>query len=98
MVIVPEAVGLCSSRLGYFLGVDEVSGTPIALHEPPGSGHVDCIPRVTEPIVLKLDTRLVARRFTVPFDHHTVKASIAARIFMNHFTICGTLVGWYLVL
>ena len=42
----PETVRLCFARLGDLLGVDEVAGAPVALHEPPGSRHVHRVPRV----------------------------------------------------
>ena len=68
----PKAVGLCSPRFRHFLGVDEVSGTPVALHEPPRAGHVDGVPRVAEAVVLEADARLVPRRLAVPFHHNAV--------------------------
>ena len=76
----PKAVGLCSPRFRHFLGVDEVSGTPIALYKPPGPGHIHSVPRISEPVVLKLDPGLVASRFAVPLDYHTVESGIAENV------------------
>ena len=46
---------------------------PIALHEPPGSGDVDGVPRVPEPVVLEPDAGLISGRFAVTFDHHAME-------------------------
>ena len=51
--------------------------SPVALHEAPGPCHVHGVPRISEPVVLKLDPRLVASRFAVSLDHHTVEPGIA---------------------
>ena len=51
-------------------------GAPVALDEPPGPGHVDGIPGVSEPVVLKLDPGLIAGRLAVALDHHTVKPGV----------------------
>ena len=72
----PKAVGLCSPRFRHFLGVDEVSGTPIALYKPPGPGHIHGVPGVTETVVLELDTRLVPRRLAVTLDHYAMQPSV----------------------
>ena len=72
----PKAVGLCSPRFRHFLGVDEVSGTPIALYKPPGPGHINSVPGVAGTVVLELDTRLVPRRLAVTLDHYAMQPSV----------------------
>ena len=67
------------SGLGHFLGVDEVPGPPVALHEPPSSGHVDGVPRVPETVVLEPDPRLVSGGFAVALDHDAVKTGKAGK-------------------
>ena len=54
-----------------------MAGAPVALHKPPGAGHVDGVPRVAEPVILKLDAGLVAGRLTVALDHYAVETGIA---------------------
>ena len=75
----PKAVGLCSPRFRHFLGVDEVSGTPIALYKPPGPGHINSVPGVAETVVLELDTRLVPRRLAVTLDHYAMQPSVTKK-------------------
>ena len=52
-------------------------GSPVALDEAPCPCHVHSVPRIPEPVVLKLDARLVARRFAVALDHHAMQTGIA---------------------
>jgi len=40
----PQTVVLSASLLGRLLGVDQVAGSPVALDEAPGAGHVDRVP------------------------------------------------------
>ena len=55
-------------------------GAPVALDKPPGSGNINCVPGVPEPVVLKLDSGLVAGRLGVALDDHTVKTSVTENI------------------
>lgn len=57
----PQTVGFGFSWLGNLFGVDQMSGPPVALDEPPRPGHVDSVPRVSEAVVLEADPGLVAR-------------------------------------
>jgi hypothetical protein len=82
---VPQAVRLGLSGLGHLLGVDQMPGTPVALDKTPGPGHIYCIPRVPEPVVLKLNTGLITGRLTVTLDDHAVQSSITAK---NQTTNC----------
>ena len=72
----PQAVRLGFARLGNLLGVDEVPGAPVALNKPPGPGHVDRVPGVPEPVVLKLDPGLVAGGLAVTLDHDAVETRV----------------------
>ena len=54
--------------------------SPVALHEAPGPCHVHRVPRISEPVVLKLDPRLVAGGFAVTLDNHTVEPGIAENV------------------
>ena len=59
-------------------------GAPVALDKPPGPGHVDRVPGVPEPVVLKLDPGLVAGGLAVTLDHDAVKTGVAEeKIFCN---------------
>ena len=73
---VPETVGFCLPRLWNLFSVNKMTSTPIALNKPPGACYIDSVPRVSESIVLKLDPWLIAGRFTVTLDHHTVEPGI----------------------
>ena len=73
---VPETVRLCLPRLWNLFCINKVPSTPIALNKPPCTCYIDGVPRVSESVVLKLDPRLIARRFTVTLDHHTVEPGI----------------------
>ena len=53
-----------------------MSGAPVTLDEPPGPSHVDRVPGVSEPVVLKLDPGLVAGRLAVTLDHDAVETSV----------------------
>lgn len=45
--VVPETVRLGLAGLWDLLGVDEVPGAPVALHEPPRPSHVHRVPGVS---------------------------------------------------
>ena len=72
---IPQAVGFSLARLGDFLCINEMPGSPVTLDEPPGPRHVDSVPGVPEPVVLKLDTRLIACRLAVALDDNAVESS-----------------------
>lgn len=75
----PEAVWLpLAACLGDLLSIHKVPCSPVALHKSPGTSHIHSIPGIAETVILKPHSRLVARRFGVPLDHHTVQASITA--------------------
>lgn len=69
-----------SVLLAVLLGIHQMSGPPIALHKAPGAVQVHRVPGVPKPVVVKAETRLVAGRLAVAFDHHTVQAGIAERV------------------
>ena len=58
-------------------------GSPVALDEAPCPCHVHSVPRIPEPVVLKLDPRLVASRFAVSLDYHTVEPGIAENVVIS---------------
>ena len=70
-------------------------GSPVALHEAPGPCHVHRVPRISEPVVLKLDPRLVASRFAVALDDHTVETGIAENVRRLKKAIDQEEWGWY---
>ena len=53
-----------------------MAGAPVALNKPPRACHVHRVPRVPEPVILELDTGLVAGGFTVALDDDTVETGI----------------------
>ena len=57
-----------------------MSCAPVALHEPPGAGDVDRVPRVPESVVFEANARLISGRFAVTLDDDTVKSGEAVNI------------------
>ena len=53
---------------------------PIALDESPGTVNINRVPRIAETVVLETDSRLIAGRFAVTFDHHAMETSVAKEI------------------
>ena len=86
---IPQAVGFSLARLGDLLGINEMSGSPVTLDEPPGPRHVDRVPRVPEPVIFELDSGLVTSGLAVTFDNHTVESS-KTRIEMFTFSYIKT--------
>lgn len=75
--MLPETVWFAfGSSFGHVFGVDQVSGAPVALNETPSAGDVHGVPRVTEPVVLETNPRLVTGRFRVALDHHAVQPRV----------------------
>lgn len=70
--------------MGHLFGIDEVSGAPVALYEPPGAGHVNGVPAVTESIVLEPDARLVSGRLAVALDDDAVETGVTAETLEQH--------------
>ena len=68
----PQAVWFGLSWLWNFFGIDQMSGTPVALDEAPRPRNIDGIPRITEAIVFKFYSGLVTRWFTVAFYYNTM--------------------------
>jgi len=69
----PKAVWFAlAAWLGHLFGVDQVTGSPVALNETPGTRNVNCVPRIAETIVLEAHSRLVARWFRIAFDDDTM--------------------------
>lgn len=56
--------------------------TPVALYKAPCASHVHSIPRVSEPVVLKPDSRLVPSGLAVALDDNTVESRIAEDVKM----------------
>jgi len=59
-------------------GIDQVSGTPVALNKTPGTVQVDGIPGVPETAIFKRHSRLITGTLAEPFDHNTMKTGVAA--------------------
>jgi hypothetical protein len=73
MYKLPETVRLpLAACLRDLLSIHEVPCSPVALNKSPGASHVHSIPGIAETVILKTHSGLIARRFGVALDDHTV--------------------------
>ena len=53
VVFIPQTVVLSPACLRRLLGIHQMPGAPITLHEPPCTGHIDGVPGISEPEIFR---------------------------------------------